>query len=510
MATTTTKVESAEDSRHRSWVLPGAAVLLLIGTAAIAAWWLTPSRPRQSFETQVVQKGRLMVTIANDGNLESGSNAELKCQVQGGARIISIVPDGTQVQAGAELVQLDRSTFEDQLNAERIIYERAVATKIQAEQDYEAAAVAVREYESGTYHKDLQAAEAQITVARQNLDTDKNVLSHSERMFRKGFVTNLQLEADKFAVEHAQLDLDSALIAKRVLEKFTKLKTLKQLESVRDAADARRRAEQASVNLEKTKLDRIKEQLKHCVLRAPQPGMVIYANDPDQNVGRAALDSPQIEEGAMVRERQIIIRLPNLNEMQVRTTVHESHVPHIRPGMAARVTIQDHTYNGCVKSIANRPAPPQRFAAPTKNYNVFVAVDPTAKGLRPGMSAQVEILLADLHDVYTVPVTSVVEDRGQFFTWVTGEKIPQKRAVTLGKTDDKVIEIVQGLNAGDVVVTNPRATIPEAMHVLQADAETLEDDSRFHPAELKNSKPQGETPSASKAPAAPGVSQAAS
>ena len=126
------------------------------------------------------------------------------------------------------------------------------------------------------------------------------------------------------------------------------------------------------------------------------------------------------------------------------------------------------------------------------------------------MSAQVEILLADLHDVYTVPVTSVVEDRGQFFTWVIGEKIPQKRAVTLGKTDDKVIEIVQGLNAGDVVVTNPRATIPEAMHVLQADAETLEDDSRFHPAELKNSKPQGETPSASKAPAAPGISQAAS
>jgi HlyD family secretion protein len=502
------KNQPAERSRLVRWALRVvAACLVLAGVGYGAERWLIPAAPHEGFETQVAQKGRLMVTIGSEGNLESATNAELKCQVQGGARIISIVPDGTHVKAGAELVQLDRSTFEQQLNAEQIIYERAVATKIQAEQDYEAAAASVREYESGTYHKDLQAAEAQITVARQNLDTDKNVLSHTERMFRKGFVTALQLEADKFSVEHAQLDLDSAMIAKRVLEQFTKIKTLKQLESVRDSADARRRSELANVNLEKTKLDRIKQQLTHCVLRAPQPGMVIYANDPDQNVGRASLDTPQIEEGAMVRERQVIIRLPNLEEMQVRTTVHESHVPRISPGMPARVTVQDHTYNGWVTSIANRPTPQQRFGAPVKNYNVFVAIDRSAKGLKPGMTAQVEILLADLHDVCTTPVTSVVEERGQFFAWVAGAQGVQKRTVTLGKSDDKVIQIVEGLSPGDVVVTNPRATIPEAMHLAQADAETLEDDSRFRPAELKRTSPPVEA--APTPPVVPAASQTA-
>ena len=218
----------------------------------------------------------------------------------------------------------------------------------------------------------------QIVVAQQNLDTDKNVLSHTERMYRKGFVTALQLEADKFAVEHGQLDLDAAILAKKVLEEFTRPKTVKQLESVRDAADARRHAELASVNLEKTKLERIQQQLKFCVIKAPQRGMVVYANDPDR---RSSSDAPQIDEGAMIRERQTIIRLPDLNDMQVETTVHESHVPHIRPGMPAHIEILDRTWKGHVKSIASRPAPPPRYSTPTKNYSVYISIEGDLSGL---------------------------------------------------------------------------------------------------------------------------------
>ncbi len=290
------------------------------------------------------------------------------------------MPDGTVVSKGTELVQLDRSSFDQALDAEKILYERAVATQIQAEQDYQAAEIAVREYVEGSYHKDLQAAEEAIVVAKQNLNTDKNVLSHTDRMYRKGFVTALQLEADKFAVEHGQLDLEAAVLAKKVLEEFTKPKTLKQLESVRDAADARRHSEQASVNLEKTKLERIQQQLKYCVIKAPQRGMVVYANDPDR---RSSSNAPQIDEGAMIRERQTIIRLPDLNNMQVETTVHESRVPHIKAGMPARIQILDKTWRGHVKSIASRPAPPPRYSTPTKNYSVYIAVEGNLAGLRP-------------------------------------------------------------------------------------------------------------------------------
>jgi len=484
--------------RKLLWLVGATGLVILLASGLAARWFLLRfSATHDGIETQVVQKGRLMVTIAAEGNLASANNAELKCQVAGGARIISIVPDGTQVAAGTELVQLDRSTFDQQLDAEKILYERAIATQIQAEQDYQAAEIAVREYLQGSYHKDLQAAREQIVVAQQNLDVDKNVLSHTERMYRKGFVTALQLEADKFAVEHGQLDLNAATLAKKVLEEFTKPKTLKQLEAVRDAADARRHSEQASVNLEKTKLERIQQQLKFCVIKAPQRGMVVYANDPDR---RSGSDSPQIEEGAMVRERQAVIRLPDLNDMQVETTVHESHVPHIRPGMPARIEILDRTWKGHVKSIASRPTPPPRYSTPTKNYSVYISVEGNLAGLRPGMTAEVEILLADLHDVCTVPVAAVVQQQEQYYAWVKEPDGPHKRMVTIGTTDDKVIEIKEGLAPGDTVIVNPRATVPEAMHFEDSGRRESEDDSRFR------SKSQSVEPSKSRSDAPP-VSQ---
>jgi len=478
------------------WLFAATLVIVLL-VAWLAARSILGrfSAARENVETERVVRGPLRVSISVEGNLSSGTNAELKCQVLGGARIISIVPDGTHVTAGTELVQLDRSSFDQALDAERILYERAVATQIQAEQDYQAAAISMKEYLEGTYNKDLQAAKELIIVAQQNLDTDNNVLSHTERMYRKGFVTALQLEADKFAVEHGQLDLDAAVLAKKVLEEFTRAKTLKQLEAVRDAADARRRSEQANVNLEKTKVDRIRGQLKYCIIKAPQRGMVVYANDPDR---RDRSDAPQIEEGAMMRERQTIIRLPDLNDMQVETTVHESHVPHIRPGMPAHIEILGRAWHGHVKSIASRPTPPSRYSTPTKNYTVFVALDGNLAGLRPGMTAQVEILLADEHDVCTVPVTAVVEQRDQYYAWVKQPSGPQKRIVTLGTTDDKVIEIKSGLAVGDEVILYPRATVPEAMRFDDA-GDVLEDDSRFHSKanKVEASKPQSDTPAVS-------------
>jgi RND family efflux transporter MFP subunit len=435
---------------------------MAIVLVTVMAWsWVRGRRGNDNgAETQLVRKGRLLVTITADGSLESANNCELKCQIPGGGRIISIIPDGTEVEKGTELVQLDRSLFEEQLNAQKIIYERAVAVKIQAEQDFEASTVAVQEYIQGTYHKDLQAAAALITVARQNLNTSENALVHTERMYRKGFVTALQLEADTFAVERAHLDLDAAVTAKKVIEQFTKPKTLTGLEAVRDAADARRRSEEASVSVEKAKLDRIQEQLKFCVIRAPQHGMVIYANNIEQQRGNS--DAPQIEEGAMVRDRQTIIRLPDLNKMQVRTSVHESRVPHLRSGMPVRITVLDRVLKGHVNSIANRPAPSARYQAQSKNYNVFITVDGSATGLKPGMSATVEILLADLHDVYTIPVAAVVEQDRNYYAWVLQSNGPQRRAVSIGPTDDKVIEIKDGVAAGDEVIVNPRACVEEA------------------------------------------------
>jgi HlyD family secretion protein len=439
-------------------VLGGGGVLFLTGVVGYGG-----SDDSAQMTAQKVGRGRLLVTVTEDGNLESASNVEVRCQVAGGGTIIWIIPDGSMVEAGQELVRLDQSVIEDQLNTQKISYEKAVATKIQADEDYAAASISVKEYEEGTYLKDLQSAESQIKVAMENMRSAENTLSHTERMFRKGFVTSLQLEADKFAVERAHLDLDAAQTAKKVLEQFTKPKTLKGLQATRDAADARRRSEQAAVNLEKDKLDRLQNQLKYSVIKAPQRGMVIYANEMSGRRGFSGNQNSTVEEGGVVRERQSLIRLPDLTKMQVKVTVHESKVESIRPGMPARITVQDRQWVGKVVSVASQPEPGNWFMSSIKEYATIVSIEGDTTGLKPGMTAGVEILVSDLRDVLTVPVSAVVEQNGKFSAWVK-RKLgpPSHRPLVIGQTNDKLVEIKDGLKETDEVILNPRAIIAEA------------------------------------------------
>src|SRR6476660_9796321 len=99
--------------RSRFVTITVLAAVVFAGASGLLAWkkHRDAANAQEGAEIQRVQKGRLLVTVSADGNVESASNRELKCQVAGGGRIIWIIPDGTQVAKGAEVVQLDRSTF---------------------------------------------------------------------------------------------------------------------------------------------------------------------------------------------------------------------------------------------------------------------------------------------------------------------------------------------------------------------------------------------------------------
>ena len=114
--------------------------------------------------THEVQSEDLLVTVTEEGNVESASNVEVKCQVAGGSSILWIIEDGKQVKKGEKIVELDSSALEDQINTQRIAYEKARATKIQSEKTFAVAALSVTEYLEGTYKQLLQDAEALITI----------------------------------------------------------------------------------------------------------------------------------------------------------------------------------------------------------------------------------------------------------------------------------------------------------------------------------------------------------
>lgn len=452
--------EPGAGTERRAWRLPWRIMLLaaLLGGLAAAFPWLrerigrgTARDPFADIPTHVVERGDLVISVTEDGSLVSDENVDIVCGVAGGATIVWLVGDGSRVQEGEELVRLDSSVLAESVTAQRIAFEKARAAKIQAEKDHAAAVIAVEEYVEGTYKKDLRKAESDVKAATERLQATRNTLAYGERMFRKGYITPQQLEAQKSAVARAELDLGTAEIALDVLTRFTKPKMVTELESIRDAAEARRDSEQASLELEQSKLERLSSQLEKCVLTAPKAGLVIYANE--RNRDRES----EIREGAKVTEGKTILRLPDLSKMRVDVEVHEAKVDKIRVGMKARIRVQGREFTGAVTAVANRPE--SSWYSTIKKYLVQVRIDGKTEDLRPGFTAEAEIIVADLEDVIAVPVAAVIEQAGTFVCAIRSGDAVERRVVTLGQGNDRLVEITSGLEQGDVLLLNPRAAL---------------------------------------------------
>jgi len=448
-------------SRVRSWLLRGGVAVLVIALAAAGLAMLSPrieGKGNTGIITHRVERGDLLVTVTEDGTVESAENLQIKCEISGGTTILSLIEDGVEVEQGQVLAKLDSSKLNEDISQQKIAVEKARASFVQSEKDLAVAKIAIREYLEGTYNQELQGLESNITIAKEDLSSAENTLQYTQRMFRKGYATVLQRDAKKFAVQRATLDLELALTAKTVLTEFTRAKQLEELNSQRDTADAKMKSEKASLDLEEARLKRLEAEREKCVICAPKAGMVVYANEIERRGSPAIL----VEEGAIVREQQDIFRLPDLSTMQVTTAVHETRVEDLRLGMRAVIRVLDREVPGEVISVAGQPEPTSMFSANVKEYATIVRVEGEHKELRPGMTAEVEILVTHRKNVLTLPVAALVEQRGKFSCWVQVDGQVERRPLKLGPTNKKFVEIEDGVAKGEMVVLNPRAVIEEA------------------------------------------------
>jgi hypothetical protein len=155
--------------------------------------------------------------------------------------------------------------------------------------------------------------------------------------------------------------------------------------------------------------------------------------------------------------------------MQVNTKVHESMVDRIRPGLKARIRVDAFPQNqldGTVKSIQPLPDPNNFFSSDIKVYTTIVTIDNGHSGLRPGMTAQVEILVSQLDDVLSVPVQAILQFKGKEYVYVRTPAGPVRKEVKLGTSNDKLIEVKEGLTSGEEVALSPG--------ILMSDAEKRE------------------------------------
>ncbi|WP_182864870.1 efflux RND transporter periplasmic adaptor subunit [Stieleria mannarensis] len=460
-------------STASTWGRRTLIALVLLGAVGAVTTLATNSLERDeesSILTHRVSRGKLQVTVTENGTVESSNNEEIKCMVKGGSTVLWVIETGSMVQPGDELVRLDTSLIEDNILAQEIIYENALANKITAESDVAVAEKSITEYLEGTFVEERGTIEKEIFDAEQALKQAELSYESNLRMAAKGLIKPLQLQGEKFAVESARKALELKQTKLMALEKYKKQKELQTLQSDLRAAKARLASFDASLRLEQARLEREKEQLKNCTITAEIGGMVIFPSMADWK------STPDIEEGAVVREQQTLLVIPDVSQMQVKVGIHESKVDRLKVGMPAKIELQDVRLVGEVSEIAEVTKPAGWWTGNLVKYDTIIKLQ-QHEGLKPGMSAIVDVVLADHQDVLTVPVASIVEIDGQFFCWVEERGRVTRRLVRLGDTNDEFTIVTAGLSEGEKVVLDPLAYVDEAQRQAMGPAKTATQDA---------------------------------
>lgn len=416
---------------------------------------------------------RFVQEIVESGEIESSSNVEVRCEVStgsAGVALLEVVPEGTYVKEGDFLARVDDSGLKDRRITRQIDVNMSQAALAQAKADLENAKLELQEYESGLFREEEEKLESEEFVARENLRRAEEYLHYSENLAAKGYVSAVQLEADRFALEKASKELAVAQTRLEVLRKYTKEKKLSSFNASIETAAVRLSSAQRAYEIDKAQLDEVEAQINLCVIKAPSAGQVVYANDP-------SAEAPLIQEGKMVREKQILFRLPDPKRMQMRAQVNESRIDKVRPGMPVRIRVEALPQGELMGELVKLTEYPLRsanvYVSHIKNYGATILIHNPPEGLRPGMTAEATIVLAEEPEALQVPIQSVVERNKRFFCVVAGPSGGplQVREVEIGAANQQSIVIKAGLEEGEQVALSPstfidQMTLPDSSELI--------------------------------------------
>jgi multidrug efflux pump subunit AcrA (membrane-fusion protein) len=456
-------------SRRGNVFLLTLVVIVIVGALALLGWWffLRDTGPQgPQVITNTVSRAPYEFVVIEQGEVEAANATELKCEVKsrgaggtgGGITILEVLPEGTPVKEGDVLVKLDSSALEQERVTQQIKVTSQKALWETAKNTLKAAEYARTEYLEGTFQNELNVILTEAFVAKQALSTAEIGLASAQRLQARNIVTALQVQGARYARDKALNDVKAAENKEKVLRVYTKEKMLTQFDSDINTAKAKVDAEKGNLELEEKKLEEIDDQIKKCIIRAPNAGQVVYCNR--YNSGRSGSSAEfVVEAGSQVREQQPIIRLPRSNEMRVKATVNEARITLVRPGLPVMIRVdalKDTPIHGEVEKVNPYAEPGSWSSGNVKKYATFVKIKDPPPELRSGMNAEVRIFVERTSDALQVPVQALAEHKGKFFALVKNGAKFETRNVEISSTNDKVAVISAGLSENDVVIMNPR------------------------------------------------------
>lgn len=265
----------------------------------------------------------------------------------------------------------------------------------------------------------LEIAKAQVNVEENNIKYYKKALNRISKLNASKYSTEKDLEA-------AERDYDNA-VAQLILE-------------------------QAQVKQAQASLNSAQTELSYTEIKAPVDGIVISkAVEVGQTVA-ASFETPELFSVA-----------EDLTKMQIEASVVEADIAKVKEGQKVRFTVDSYTddyFYGTVTQVRNE-------ATTTSNvvtYTVVIGIDNSDMKLKPGMTANVEIITAEEKGVMLVPNQALrfyiddsdnakrYKDRG---VWIIKNGHPERVTVKIGVSDDDNTQILEStLKIGDEVIVS--------------------------------------------------------
>ena len=401
------------------WILAIVGLIVIVLLAGKKMGLFGKAGNFKEVEISKIEPIDITETVAATGKIQPEIEVNISSEVSG--EIIELpIKEGQQVEKGELLVKINPDLIQ----------------------------AAVSQSQAG-----LQNVRAQLNQAEAGLKNSKANYDRNKALFDKGVISKSQWDQSVADYESAQASVQSAYY----------------------------NVQSAAANVKQSQ-----DNLSRTAIFAPMSGTIskLAAELGERVVGTAQMAGTEI------------LRVANLSNMEVEVDVNENDIVKVSVGDSTIVEVDAYLkreFKGLVTEIANS-AENTLTADQVTNFKVKVRIIPESykdltegkpesySPFRPGMTATVDIITNKRKDIIAVPISSIViktdttgtkkvrasdnvvanQEKFECVFVKQGEEAVL-RVVTTGIQDDTNIEILSGLEAGDVVITGPYNTVTKTL-----------------------------------------------
>src|SRR5688572_16843008 len=422
--------------------------VVLLGAAVVAANLYYRRETGLNVAAEALRTRDLEAIVSASGKVQPKRQVNVSANTTGRVTRVA-VEEGQRVKAGQFLLEIDPKQLEGQLQRG----EASVAAAQSA----------------------LMSARTSVEQSRANLELARQNLKRQEDLWKEGLTTKENLERAQNEVTVREADLRA-----RTQDIETNEQRIKQ--------------EQAGLSTTRYNLNQI-------IITAPMDGLVTR---------RSIEEGETAVVGTMNNAGSVLLTIADMSVIEAEVEVDETEIPTVALHQEAKVTIDavpDRTFKGRVTEIGNSPIQTntntqsngQRQAT---TFKVVITLDEQVPDIRPGFTCTAEITTAKRKDVVSVPIQALTvremlyNDKGEMVREAptrrrrgTGVELPAVNAsnepppghtrketegvfairdgkaiflpVKVGIAGEQYFEVLEGLKAGDQVITGPFASVRE-------------------------------------------------